>query len=144
MHFLRHFMGIWPPGGARVRYYEGLSQNFVCDHQVLFAYSVLRHILPCNHYMWALLRLKTVRNAFFTCFYVNLSVFQSGYGEGVAGFYDFGKKKKGLSTRFDVTFPKVICCQNFLQISSHGASARDSRSMGHMPYGFTVLVIQNI
>jgi len=94
MHFLRHFMGIWPPGGARVRYYEGLSQNFVSDHQVLFAYSVLRHILPCNHYMWALLRLKTVRNAFFTCFYVNLNVFQSGYGEGVAGFYDFGNKKK--------------------------------------------------
>ena len=41
-----------------MRYYDGLSQNRVPDHQILLKSSVLRQILPYDHHMWALFRYK--------------------------------------------------------------------------------------
>ena len=67
---------------AHVGYYEGLSQNFVPDHQGLLGYSVVRQILPYNHHLWALFCYKPSRNALFTCFYVNLAMFLCGCEEG--------------------------------------------------------------
>ena len=89
-------------------YYEGLSQNFVPDHQVLLGYSVVRQILPYNHHLWALFCYKPSRNALFTCFYVNLAVFSAGVRGGVAGFHDFATLKKKLFTKFDVIFSKML------------------------------------
>ena len=89
--------------GAHVGYYEGLSQNFVPDHQGSLGYSVVRQVLPYNHHLWALFCYKPSRNALFTCFYVNLAMLSAGVRRGAAKFHDFATKKK-LFTKFDAFF----------------------------------------
>ena len=94
---------------AHVGYYEGLSQNFVPDHQILLEYSVVRQILPYNHHLWALFYYKPSKKALFTCFlrefgYVLVRV----WGGGLLGSMISQLLKKKLFTKFDVIFSKML------------------------------------